>query len=288
MFAYATISLLLQVYLFRRISHHDSIGPGRHRARGGDDEHAARRHPPRDVHHGGRSRQRRLLHARARAAAGEEDGQPGRPDRLPPLLRGRARERGRRHHVLRVPRRPPRPRRRGHGAHGHLPRRLGGGADVLGGAPRGGGHRHHTRARQAPLRGPGGARARAGGLRRARRAARRASPRDPGRARAAGIRRRPRVRARIPERSRSAARGRAGLLPDGRSRLGGSRRGPRRPLRLRRPSGGRGRPGRRHRPPRRVGVDDGGPRGLAAPGDRGRHARHAGDRPVLVPLGLLP
>ena len=38
----------------------------------------------------------------ARPAARQEDGQPGRPDRLPPLLRGRARV-GRRGHHVRVP-----------------------------------------------------------------------------------------------------------------------------------------------------------------------------------------
>ena len=65
----------------------------------------ARRDPSRHVHHRRRAAQRRLLHARARPAAREEDRQPGRSDRLPPLLRGRAGQRGQRHHVLRVPRR---------------------------------------------------------------------------------------------------------------------------------------------------------------------------------------
>ena len=37
------------------------------------------------------------------SADGEEDGQPGRPERLPPVLRRRARLVGRGHHVLRVP-----------------------------------------------------------------------------------------------------------------------------------------------------------------------------------------
>ena len=50
---------------------------------------AARRRPPRDPDHRRRATERRLLHPRARPAAGEEDGQPGRSDRLPPLLRGR-------------------------------------------------------------------------------------------------------------------------------------------------------------------------------------------------------
>ena len=48
-------------------------------------------------------------------AAGQEDRQPGRPDRLPPLLRRRARLAGLRPDVLRVPGRAPGPRRRRHG-----------------------------------------------------------------------------------------------------------------------------------------------------------------------------
>ena len=100
------------------------------------DNHAARRHPSRHLHHRRRTRERRLLHPRARPADGQEDGQPGRPDGLPPVLRRRGGKPRRRHHVLRVPRRPTRPRRRGHGAHDHVPRRLGGGARFLGVAPR--------------------------------------------------------------------------------------------------------------------------------------------------------
>ena len=41
----------------------------------------------------------------ARAPARQEDRQPGRPDRLPPLLRRRGGQPGERHHLLRVPRR---------------------------------------------------------------------------------------------------------------------------------------------------------------------------------------
>ena len=59
-----------------------------------------------------------------RPAAGEEDGQPGRPDRLPPLLRRRAGQPRRRHHVLRVPGRRAGPRGRRDGAHRRLARRL--------------------------------------------------------------------------------------------------------------------------------------------------------------------
>ena len=43
---------------------------------------------------------------------GQEDRQPGRPDRLPPVLRRRGRQPRRGHHLLRVPGRPPRPGRR--------------------------------------------------------------------------------------------------------------------------------------------------------------------------------
>ncbi len=55
--------------------------------------------------------QRRLLRRGARAAAGEEVGQPGRHFRLPPVLRRRDRRPGLRHHVLRVPGRAARARR---------------------------------------------------------------------------------------------------------------------------------------------------------------------------------
>ena len=98
--------------------------------------HEARGNPPRDVHHGRRAGERRVLRGHARAAARQEDGQPGRPDRLPPLLRRRARQRRRRHHVLRVPGRAARPRRGRDGAPDRLPRRLRGGARLLGRARR--------------------------------------------------------------------------------------------------------------------------------------------------------
>ena len=106
----------------------------------------------------------------ARAAARQEDGEPGRPDRLPPLLRRREGQRRRRHHLLRVPGRAARPRRRRDGAPRRLPRRLRGGARLLGRAGR----------RRAPVRldadpRSGGARARA----RRRRLRRRAADRRP-------------------------------------------------------------------------------------------------------------
>ena len=62
------------------------------------------------IHHitaitGDAQAQRRLLRRHARPADGEEDRQPGRAERLPPLLRRRAGQPRRRHHLLRVPRR---------------------------------------------------------------------------------------------------------------------------------------------------------------------------------------
>ena len=67
---------------------------------------------------------------------------------------------------------------------------------------------------------------------------------------------------------------------------GGKRRGSL--LRLPRPSRGAGRPGRGHGAPRRLGVARRGARGLARPGHRRRDAADPGDRPLLLPLRLLP
>src|SRR5262245_6111475 len=78
---------------------------------------AVRRDPSRDVHHGRRPAERRLLHPRPGTPAREEDGEPGRPDRLPPLLRGRGRSAGERHHLLRVHRSPERTGRGRDGDH---------------------------------------------------------------------------------------------------------------------------------------------------------------------------
>ena len=74
----------------------------------------------------------------------------------------------------------------------------------------------------------------------------------------------------------------------GRRRLGGARRAARRPLHLRR-GAGRARPaGGGERPPRRLGLDPGGAAGLAREGGRRRRPADAGDRPLLLPLDLLP
>ena len=74
--------------------------------------HEARRHPSHHGDHRRRAAQRRLLRPRAGPAPRQEVGQPGRPDRLPPLLRRRARLRRARPHVLRVPGRRAGPGRR--------------------------------------------------------------------------------------------------------------------------------------------------------------------------------
>ena len=78
-----------------------------------------------------------------------QDGQPGRSERLPPLLRRRARPPRRRPDVLRVPRRQARPRRRRHGAPRRLARRRARGARLLGRAP---GRRGRSTARATATR----------------------------------------------------------------------------------------------------------------------------------------
>ena len=95
---------------------------------------AARRCPPRHADHRRRAAQRRLLHPRAGAAAREEDGQPGRPDRLPPLLRRREGQCRGGHHLLRVPGRDPRQGGSRDDPHDRLAGRLRRGARLLGAA----------------------------------------------------------------------------------------------------------------------------------------------------------
>ena len=95
---------------------------------------AARLYPSRPmkldgIHHitaitGDAPRQRRLLHASARAAARGQDGQPGRARRLPPVLRRRDRHARLRADLLRVPGRDPGAAGRGHGAPHRLARGL--------------------------------------------------------------------------------------------------------------------------------------------------------------------
>ncbi len=78
--------------------------------------HEARGHPPHHRDHRERPAQRRLLRRGDGAPAGQENRQPGQPDRLPPLLRRRGGGPGRRSDLLRVPRRGARPGRRRDGA----------------------------------------------------------------------------------------------------------------------------------------------------------------------------
>ena len=118
-----------------------------------------------------------------------------------------------------------------------------------------------------------------------RRAARRRAPRDPGRARAPGLRRRPRLRA-DPERA-GLPRGGLEFEPRGEApgRRGASDAAPSTPT-TRRPPSAVSR--RRHRSPRRLGLADGGARGLARARRPGGRAADARDRPLLLPLDLLP
>ena len=131
--------------------------------------HEARRHPPHHRDHRRCPAQRRLLRARAGPADGQEVRQPGRPDRLPPLLRRRERVRRRRPDVLRVPERPRRTGGCGDGPPDRAPRGVGGHAGLLGRPARLRGRRRSSRVDDgAALRRPGGPGARAARRRRAR------------------------------------------------------------------------------------------------------------------------
>src|SRR5262249_21118324 len=114
----------------------------------------------------------------------------------------------------------------------------------------------------------------------------RRAPGDPARDGPAGLRRRARLR-RPPGREPAAARGRPRLRAHGPG-LGGARAAARRALRGGRPARALRRPGGWIRAPRGVELHDSGPRGLAGPGDRGRRPAHAGHRPLLLPVDLLP
>ena len=133
------------------------------------------------------------------------------------------------------------------------------------------------RAGERPVHGSRRAAARPRRRERARRAARRRPSRDPARARAPGLRRRARVRTRSRRQRRVPRRARL-------RRRRGARRQPRRLDSLRAGSRRARHPRRRHRPPRRVGLDDGGARGVAQARRGGRRAADARHRPLLVPL----
>ncbi len=224
--------------------------------------HAARRHPPHHGDHGRRAPERRFLRPRPGPADGQEDRQPGRSERLPPVLRRRGRQRRRRPHVLRVPGRDPRPSGPGDGQHAS------------------------SRASARPTRsttGPSGSAARASRRERSGDSLAfadpegmahelvvvdrpdppldRAPPRGAGRARAAGLRGGARVQhaARV---DAPRARGGARVHLRGRLGVGGARRGARRPLRARAAARGPRRPGCRHGAPRRVRLDLRGSRGV--------------------------
>ena len=100
--------------------------------------------------------------------------------------------------------------------------------------------RHSERARRRPpaLRRPRGPRPRPEGGRDHRRAADRRPPRGPQGAGAAGVRRRPRLLGRPRAQRTAAGDARVRAPRRRRRRLGGSRREPRRPLGLRRPTAG--------------------------------------------------
>ncbi len=146
-------------------------------------------------------------------------------------------------------------------------------------------HRDRPRRRAPALRRPRGPRARARRRPGPRPAADRRPPRGPGRARAAGLSRRPRLRGGPRAQRRPARAPRVRAL---RRRLGGARRVPRRALGLRRAARRAGDRGRRHGPPHRLGVGDGRAHRVARARDRRRGAADPGDRPLLVPLDLLP
>ena len=189
------------------------------------------------------------------------------PERLPPLLRRRAGQPRRRHHLLRVSRRPARPRRRRDGPPDRLAGRLGRGARLLGrAARRRRGRDRSARARRLRFADPEGLEHElvvAAGRRPA-------ADRRPSRGSGASSRCRAFHAARAysadPERSAGAARERSSSSAG--RRLGGARRVARRPLDLRRAAGRARDRGRRHRPPHRLGLGDGRAHRLARARDR--------------------
>ena len=237
------------------------------------------------IHHitaitGDAPRQRRLLHARPRPAARQEDRQPGRPDRLPPLLRRRGGQ------------------RRAPTSRSSSTRARAGAAPAPGwctassgaSAPR----RRSTSGRSAWA-------ARASTTERARAAAALRRPRGP-RARARGRRDVPdeplvadhpeiprelalqgfdgvRAYTRDPDASRGVPRATLGFEPHGEDALGGRAASSAAALYAYDATPDeRGVAGRRHGPPRRLGVADGGARGVA---------RSASPRPAARPTPVI-
>ena len=234
-----------------------------------------RRNPPRHLHHGRRPGERRLLHARARASARQEDREPGRPHRVPPLLRGRARQPRRRHHLLRVPGRAARAARAPAwctgSSGGSRPRMRS--PSGLARLARRGRRVPNVRTARLALRRPRRARPRARGRGDERRAAgrrcirsSRRSLRSRGSTACAPTRREP-------DRSRRLLEEALAVRARRPQRLGGARRAARGSFYAYDAAPAeRGVRRRRHRSPRRLGVDDGRPRGLARAGRRVRGA----------------
>ncbi len=227
------------------------------------------------IHHitaitGRRARQRRLLRTRARPPARQEDGQPGRPVRLPPLLRRRE---GKRRAAT-----SPSSSIRARAAAGPAP----GWCTASSGASQ---PRTRSTSGRSGCGDEGIAVERANGHLRfddpeglGPELAVAATddepliadhPGDPERGGAPGLRRRTRIHP-GPAGEPRLARGLAELRALRGRRVRGARRQARLLLRLR-PDARAGHPRRRHRPPRRVGLDHGRARGLARTGD-GRRA----------------
>src|SRR5215203_3709889 len=188
--------------------------------------HGARGTAPHHRHHRRRRAQRRLLCPCSRPAPRGQDGQPGRPHRLPPLLRRRAGTARVRADLLRVSRRGAWPRGGGECPPDRVARRRAGGDRLLARSPRRGGRRRRGRRGGAAVRRPGGPRARAAGGHGIRRAAGRRAPGVPPEAALQGFEE---VRAfsAAPERSAPLLERLLGARPAGDARweLRGDRRG---------------------------------------------------------------
>ena len=208
---------------------------------------------------------------RARPADGQEDGQPGRPDRLPPLLRRREGQPGADLTFFEYPGAPA--GRAGAGMVHRIVWRVGSRArrSTSGRSASATTASTSERGERPPaLRRPRGPRARARRRRRRRRAADRRPPRDPGRARAAGLRRACAPTPPRPTRARALLSEALGFEPRRRGRRG------------RRAATQRGGlyvydaaaraaacQGAGTRPPHRLGLDDRRARGVARARDRG-------------------
>ena len=244
--------------------------------------HEARGNSPHHRDHRGRSEQRRLLRGGAGPAAGQEDRQPGQPDRLPPLLRRREGQPGLRPDLLRVPRRAAGPGGRRDGAPDRLAGRLR--------------TRRSTSGRSGSAPTASSPSATGEGLRFA----------DPEGldhellvvevADAPLIADHPEVPAELALQGFHAVRAYS-AAPEASSGLlealefepvdgGAGRRAASSAAASTlydEPPAERGAAGRRQRPPRRLGLDHRGARGVAREGDLGRRAADAGDRPLLLP-----